>query len=102
MSLLKDLQAALTAQKNADDLVSEIRQQAQQNAENLLCPHRIGDIIPKPNGFLTLANKMTITDIQIEIHNYTAYWVFWGYFINKDGTISSRRATSSCKVTEGI
>ena len=28
MSLLKDLQAALTAQKNADDLVSEIRQQA--------------------------------------------------------------------------
>ena len=30
--------ADLTAQKNADDLVSEIRQQAQQNAENLLCP----------------------------------------------------------------
>ena len=98
MSLLKDLQAALTAQKNADDLVSEIHQQAQQNAENLLCPHRIGDIIPKLNCFLTLANKMTITDIQIEIHNYTAYWVFWGYFINKDGTISSSRATAKLPI----
>ena len=58
MSLLKDLQAALTEQKNADDLVSEIRQQAQQNAENLRCPHRIGDIITKTNGFLTLDNKV--------------------------------------------
>ena len=100
MSLLKDLQAALTTQKNTDYLVDEIRKQAQQYAENLLCPHRIGDIIPKPNGFLQLANEMTITDIKIEIHNYTAYWVFWGYFINKDGTISSSRTTSSCKVKE--